>query len=283
MERNTRSAERMPVSVFSCFVASVGKLSLSATTLERPGSSAFDELEISCDHENDMLKGAEECSFRDARVDDEMGRSAERERFPALVVKREKEIKRKTRSEQSPITTGMANGQQAIESAPRGKQKRMDGPWGSERVAGEKRKHAMQKRRRRLILCPAQPFPAFSWRQIAAFTVDGSRERGANQGSVGITSFGLYRAFELGIVEPATVSSPLFFSCSLGEQLQGRDSLLEFCLQYYVSLLLLPLQVPNYCTLHGASARARWAEPRIESIPLARPQTDSQSSGHFKP
>lgn len=69
----------------------------------------------------------------------------------------------------------------------------------------------MQKRRRLLILCPAQPFPAFSWRQIAAFTVDGSRERGANQGSVGITSFGLYRAFELGIVGPATVSSPLFF------------------------------------------------------------------------
>lgn len=93
MERNTRSAVRMPVSVFSCCPSA--NMSLSATTLERPGSSAFDELEIYCDHENDMLK-AEECSFRDARVDDEMGRSAERERFPALVVKREKEKKKKT-------------------------------------------------------------------------------------------------------------------------------------------------------------------------------------------
>lgn len=201
MERNTRSAVRMPVSVFSCSVASVGKLNLGATTLERSESSAFDELEISCDHDNDMLKGAEECSFRDARVDDEMGRSAERERFPALVVTetRKRKEKEKPVAISRRLTTGMAKRTAGdLSRRPRGKQKRMDGPGGSERVAGEKRKHAMQKRRRLWILCPAQPFPAFSWRQIAAFTVDGSRERGANQGSVGITSFGLYRASSWG-------------------------------------------------------------------------------------
>lgn len=77
MERNTRSAVRMPVSVFSCSVASVGKLNLSATTLEHPRSSAFDELKISCDHENDMLKCVEECSFRDARMHGSMTKWAD--------------------------------------------------------------------------------------------------------------------------------------------------------------------------------------------------------------
>lgn len=69
-----------------------------------------------------MLKGAEERSFvMRARVDDEMGRSAERERFPALVASETrtrnetKNKRKKKRSEQSPITTGMANGQRAIE------------------------------------------------------------------------------------------------------------------------------------------------------------------------
>ncbi|KAF3077675.1 hypothetical protein CFAM422_000438 [Trichoderma lentiforme] len=152
----------MPVSVFSCSVASVGKLNLSATTLERPGSSAFDEIEISCDHEKEMLKGAEECSFRDARVDDEMGRSAERERFPALVVKRENEEGKKEKpvANSRRLPPEWPNGQQAIESAPRGKQKRMDGPGAASELQ-ERRGNMQCKEASTLDLVPSPAVSRF--------------------------------------------------------------------------------------------------------------------------
>ncbi|KAK4075399.1 uncharacterized protein Triagg1_4520 [Trichoderma aggressivum f. europaeum] len=201
-------------------------MSLSATTLERPGSSAFGESAISCDHEK---RDAEGRGFvMRARVDDEMGRSAERERFPALVAS---ETRARNENKEEEERRNVANSRRLPPEWPtdsgRLRETKANGwSWGSERVvAGEKREHA-KRLLARLILCR---FPLFleTDRSVYSGRLQGA---GRQSGPVGITSFGLYRA-RVGDVE---------------------------------RLLLLLLQVLNYCILHGASARAGWVESSPE-------------------